>query len=434
MTSPEEDEAGGVWGLRPQRVQGSALASPLRRLAAVACGLALGLCGMSAARAAVVLNLVAADYGTGPSSSSQTYWQGIADAFHAAHPAITVKVLTVNWNDFDTKVQTMVQNRQFPDITEGDYFSSYAQEGLLYRASDVLSDAGDLMPVFRALGSYGGVQYGMPFTTSARAMFYNKKLFAQAGLSAPPATWAALKTDAGKIAALGKIGYGMPLGPEEAQAETLLWFLGNGGGYQAPDGKWVINSASNVATLGFMTGLVKDGDTEPHPGTKNRALLLEQFAQGQVGMLDGLPALYPIVQKAGVLRDGDWGTAPIAGKDGALATTLGVCDFIAAFKNGGSKAAAIKAFLDFAMADKYQVAFAEEYNLLPGTTSAASAFVKQRPAFQPFVAALPHAVQYPSAPVWAQVKTQFQQTIGTALGADGKAVLDNIEATALKGG
>lgn len=399
----------------------------------MALAVTLGIFGVSPARADTVLTLVAADYGTGPTDSSQIYWQKIADAFHAANPSITVKVQTVNWNDFDTKIQTMVQNRQYPDITEGDYFSNYAQEGLLYKASDVFSDPSNLMPAFKTLGSYDGVQYGMPFTTSSRALFYNKKLFAQAGIAAPPKTWDELMTDAGKIEALGKIGYGMPLGPEEAQAETFLWFLGNGGGFQTTDGKWDINSPQNVETLDFMTKLVKAGDTEPNPGTKNRAVILEQFAQGQVGMLNGLTALLPIIKQAGVLKDSDWGTAPIVGRTGPLDTTLGVCDFIAAFKTDGSKQEAVKKFLDFAMQDQYQVDFAQEYNLLPGTTSGAAAFVKVDPALASFVDALPHAVQYPNAPVWAQVKTQIQQLIGTAIGPHPKTVLDSIQQTALKG-
>lgn len=392
----------------------------------------LALSGAVAAQADTVLTLVAADYGTGPADSSLKYWQTIADAFHAANPAITVKVQTVNWNDFDTKIQTMVQNRQYPDITEGDYFSNYAQEGLLFKAREVLSDPGNPMPVFTQLGSYDGAQYGIPFTTSSRALFYNKKLFAEAGIAGAPKTWDELMTDAGKIRALGHIGYGLPLGPEEAQAETLLWLLGNGGGYQAADGAWAINSAQNVETLQFMTKLVQTGDTEPNPGTKNRADLLAQFAHGQVGMLNGLTALLPIIKQAGVLTDDDWGTATIAGKAGPLEKTLGVCDFVAAFKGDGSKREAIKQFLDFAYQDKYQVAFAEQYNLLPGTTSGAAAFAKVDPALVPFLSALPKAVQYPNAPAWAQIKTQIQQNIGTAIGRDPKSVLDAIQQAALK--
>ncbi|GAB0117707.1 extracellular solute-binding protein [Acidisoma sp. 7E03] len=400
--------------------------------ASAALAVTFGIFGVAPARADTVLTLVAADYGTGPADSSQIYWQKIADAFHAANPSITVKVQTVNWNDFDTKIQTMVQNRQYPDITEGDYFANYAQEGLLYKASEVMSDPANLMPAFKTLGSYEGAQYGLPFTTSSRTLFYNKKLFAQAGIAEPPKTWDELMTDAGKIAALGKIGYGMPLGPEEAQAETLLWFLGNGGNYKDGD-KWVINSPQNVETLEFMTKLVKAGDTEPNPGTKNRAVILEQFAQGQIGMVNGITTLLPIIKQAGVLTDAEWGTAPITGKTGPLDSTLGVCDFMAAFKTDGSKQEAIKKFIDFALQDQYQIAFSQEYNLLPGTVSGATAFSKVDPALAPFMAALPKAVQYPSDPVWAQVKTQIQQQIGTAIGPDPKSVLDSIQQTAEKG-
>ncbi len=89
----------------------------------------------------------------------------------------------------------------------------------------------NLLPTFLKDGRYQGTDYGIPFTTSTRALYYNKKIFAAAHLSSPPATWAQLRSDAAAIKAKGYIGYGMPLGSEEAQAEALLWFLGNGGGY-----------------------------------------------------------------------------------------------------------------------------------------------------------------------------------------------------------
>src|SRR5690348_13557998 len=63
------------------------------------------------------LKLVVADYGTGPSNSSGKYWQGIVKDFEAKNPSITVDVTAINWNDFDNQVQTMIQNKQYPDIT-----------------------------------------------------------------------------------------------------------------------------------------------------------------------------------------------------------------------------------------------------------------------------------------------------------------------------
>lgn len=405
--------------------------------AAVVAALAVAGCGSSGSSNGgsgsgdVTLKLVVADYGTGPSNTSQKYWTGIAKSFHAANPSISVKVTTINWNNFDSEVQTMVQNHQYPDITEGDYFAAYAQQGLLYPTKDVLTDTGNLLPVFAKQGTYQGVEYAIPWTTSSRTLFYNKKLFAQAHISAAPTTWAQLETDAAKIKALGKIGFGLPLGPEEAQAETLLWFLGNGGNYISASGKWEINSPQNVQTMQFLKGLVNAGDTEPSPGTKNRTTLWEQFAQGDIGMINGQPALIPIIKKAGVLTDSDWGSVAIAGKNGALTQTLGVCDNVSAFKVNGHEAQ-IKKFLNFAYQDKYQLAFSREYDLLPATVSASNA-LKSDPTFGSFIKALPHSVPYPNTTAWAPVRTEVQNTIGTAITGNPATVLDQIQQTALKG-
>lgn len=406
-----------------RRISGAALAATA--------ALALAACGSSGSSGggsgSTTLKLVVADYGTGPSNASAKYWDGIVSAFEKAHPDIKVNVTSIAWTNFDQQVQTMIQNKQYPDITEGDYFSNYAQDGLLYSASDVLSDPGNLLPAFKAQGTYNGTQYGMPFTTSSRTLFYNKKLFTQAGISSAPQTWADVEADAAKIKAQGNIGFGLPLGAEEAQAESLLWMLGDGGGYQT-DGKYTINSAPNVAAFTFLKGLVSAGDTEPNPGTVNRTDLWKEFAQGKVGMINGSPALIPIIQSAGVLQSSDWTSVPIAGKTGPLTTTLGVCDNVAAFKPNGHQAQ-IKEFLDFAYQDKYQLQFDKEYDLLPATTTAAKA-LSSDPVFGPFLTALPNSVQYPSDTAWANVKTKIQQTIGTAVTGDPSSELSQLQQVA----
>jgi multiple sugar transport system substrate-binding protein len=393
-----------------RRLSGAALAATAA-LALAACGSSASS-GGSASGGSTTLKLVVADYGTGPSNASAKYWDGIVTAFEKAHPDIKVNVTSIPWTNFDQQVQTMIQNKQYPDITEGDYFSNYAKDGLLYSASDVLSAPGNLLPAFKAQGTYSGVQYGMPFTTSSRTLFYNKKMFTQAGIASAPQTWADVQADAAKITKLGKVGFGLPLGAEEAQAESLLWMLGDGGGYQTA-GKYTINSAANVSAFTFLKGLVAAGDTEPNPGTVNRTDLWQEFAQGKVGMINGSPALIPIIQSGGVLQAADWTSVPIAGKSGPLSTTLGVCDNVAAFKPNGHEAQ-IKEFLDFAYQDKYQLAFDKEYDLLPATTTATKA-LSSDPVFAPFLTALPNSVQYPSDTSWANVKTKIQQTIGTAV-------------------
>ena len=392
--------------------------------------MALTACGSSSsgskstAGGVTTINLLAADYGTaGTANSSQTYWQGIADAFHKANPSIVVHVQTIAWTDWQTKTTAMFQAKQYPDILEGDAPQEFAADDLLYPLSDVMSSTTitNLIPVFEKQEETNGTAYGAPFTTSARAMFYNKKLFAQAKIQ-PPTTWAQLQSDAAAIKALpgGNIGYDMPLGPEEAQGESLMWMLGNDGNYTDGTGKYDINSANNIATFQFMANLVKSGDTEAGPATQDRKVAWQDFANGTVGMVGGSGALIPIIQTAGKLQSSDYGVVAMPGKSGPLTSALAVHDDITAFKAGGH-AAQIKAFLDFAYQDKYQEQFDNEYDLLPATTSASAALSASNPVDAGFLAAVPNAVQYPTNSNWTPVLAKIQTTIGAAVNSSGAA-------------
>jgi len=383
----------------------------------------------------VTLQFFGADYGTGPSNTTTKYWDTVAAAFHKANPNITVDVQTVDWTDFPNKVSTLIQNKQYPDILEGDPAPPFAQSGLIYPIKDVLSPSvlSNLIPKFVADTAYQGTDYGIPFTTSTRAMYYNKTIFAKAGIASPPTTWAQLQTDAAKIKAKGYIGYGMPLGSEEAQAELLLWFLGNGGGYVDSSGKYDINSPQNIATLTFMKQLAAAGDTQPSPGTTDRKDVWADFAAGKVGMVLGSPAVVPIIQAAGTLTASDYGTANIPGKNGPLTQTLGVHDDIVAFNTNPSHEAAIKAFLDFAYQDQYQLQFDNEYDLLPATQSAATTMSSENAMFAPFLANIVHSVNYPGTSNWTTVENQIKTTVGQAITGNPSQVLGAIQQTATSG-
>src|SRR5215471_4314701 len=121
-----------------------AVAGPGGRWAAAGCG------SSTNSGSSTTLTLFGADYGTGPANSTTKYWDGIASAFHKANPNITVNVQTVNWTDFPNKVQTLVQNKQFPDLLEGSTAPQFAQSHLLYKSSQVLAPAvlNDIMPKF----------------------------------------------------------------------------------------------------------------------------------------------------------------------------------------------------------------------------------------------------------------------------------------------
>ena len=384
----------------------------------------------SKASGSVTLKLVVADYGTGASNTSSKYWQGIVTAFEKQNPSIKVAITDISWTHFDSEVQTMVQNKNYPDITEGDYFSAYAQQHLLYSASQVLSNPRTCCRCSPARAPTRASSTACRGRRAHARSSTTRSCLPRQASSRPPRPGRTSRPTRPRSRTLGDIGFGLPLGPEEAQAESLLWFLGDGGNYMKGGKTWTINSKANVAAFNFLKGMVTAGDTEPNPGTVDRTPLWEKFAAGKVGMINGSPALIPIIQAGKVLKSSQWASVPIAGKNGPLTDTLGVCDNVAAFKANGHQAQ-IKKFLDFAYQNKYQLAFDREYDLLPATVSAANA-LKSDPTFGSFIKALPHAVQYPSNTAWAQVKTDIQNTIGTAVTGNPSSVLGTLQQTAQK--
>ncbi|MER5637441.1 extracellular solute-binding protein [Kitasatospora sp. NPDC002227] len=406
----------------------SALAAVCALLAS-GCGSALSLGGGGD----VTLRFVAADYGDTEATSSSHYWNDLARAFEAANPKIKVDVQVVGWTEIDQRVAELIKKGRTPDIVQTGGYADQVAAGRLYPVGDVLTidTQADLIDVFAKAGQVMGSQYGIPFVASSRAFFYNKAIFAKAGIDHPPASWDELEHDAQLIKRKvpGVIPYGLPLGPEEAQAEASMWTMSGGGGLADSAGNYTIDSQQNRATFDWLrTRLVRPGLTYPDPGSVDRKTAFGDFAAGRVAMLDGHPSL---IQKA-VNAKIDYGTSTIPGKDaGAKPITLGVADWMMAFKANGHRAE-IKKFLAWVYREENTLKFDEQYNLLPVTQDTLAAMTAGRHEdLKQFLAALPNASFYPLGdPAWDSVSTLVKQQIGKAVTDDGGQVLTALQQAA----
>ncbi|MFI8966354.1 extracellular solute-binding protein [Streptomyces sp. NPDC053493] len=385
-------------------------------LTLTACGGGQGDGG--SANGEVTLKLVAADYGDKASNSSTLYWKDVAQRFTAAHPKIKVDVQVINWNDIDSQVKTMIQSGNVPDVLQTGGYADKVADDLLYRADEVLSERtrANLIDSFAQAGEVDGTQYGIPFVSSARAFFYNKQVFAKAGITEAPKSWDELKAAAEKIKAKvpGVTPYALPLGPEEAQGESLIWELGNGGGYTNPNGAYTLDGKANVEAFSWLkSNLVEPGLTYANPATTDRKTAFADFAAGKTAMLNGHPSLIQMSKDGKV----DYGVAPIPGRTGALRSTLGVADWTMAFKDGGHKEE-VRAFLDFAYSKENTLKFDETYNLMPVTEDTLQEMTTngRHKDLEPFFALLPHAVFYPLGDTtWDAVSAEIKKSGGTAV-------------------
>jgi raffinose/stachyose/melibiose transport system substrate-binding protein len=123
-------------------------------------------------------------------------WQKMADDYMAAHPNVTIEITVLENEAFKTKLTTVMQSGDPPDIFQswgGGTFNQQVEAGLLLDISSYL----EADPAWRdsfapgALGvySYQGKNYGVPWDMGMVGFWYNKALFAQAGIDTPPATW-----------------------------------------------------------------------------------------------------------------------------------------------------------------------------------------------------------------------------------------------------
>ncbi|BBC36723.1 hypothetical protein SGFS_080170 [Streptomyces graminofaciens] len=380
----------------------------------------------------VTLTVVATNYGDSVHKNSEGFWDRVVLAFGTDNPGIDVDVKVYDPDEIDEKVAELVEKGDAPDIVQSDGYSEYAAKGLLYSAEDILSIPvqASFIPSLAEAGEMDREEYGLPFTASTRLMYYNKDLFARAGLK-PPKSWAELLVAARVLKAQGvKYPIALPLGPEEAEAETLMWLLAGEGGYTDSTNSYDLASAANVRTLTWLKeNLVGEGLTGPvAPGELNRSDAVKAFLDGDAAMVNGPLSLIRQIDDSS--ESVPYGSIPLPSRTGQETPTMGTADWVVAFKNDDHRKA-IGQFLNFLYGDKYVTEQANEYELLPVTTPVADqmrADKDQRSQWSG-LDTLQNLQLYPVAETnWSEVAAAIRKQIGKAVAPNGnpKTVLESI--------
>ena len=171
-----------------------------RLLAAwLAAGLAL-LAGCSAASSGGASGGATLTYLTFETPSlTASFWDTSIASAAKQVPGVTVKKLVAPSTDRDAYAKQLQASGQFPDLLQSITPSTFVQAGLLKPYDQNWVDANFLLPLGNA---YKGKVYIPPTNSQIIPMvFYNKKLFARAGITAPPKTWADFLAVCGKLKA-----------------------------------------------------------------------------------------------------------------------------------------------------------------------------------------------------------------------------------------
>jgi len=116
-----------------------------------------------------------------------TAMQAVVDAYKAGHPGITINLQPYPFAQFFQVAELRLRSGDATaDLVYVDapLMASYASRGFL-SPIDAAIDTTSLVPSALDAGKYDGVQYALPINNSAQVMYYNKALFAAAGITPP---------------------------------------------------------------------------------------------------------------------------------------------------------------------------------------------------------------------------------------------------------
>jgi multiple sugar transport system substrate-binding protein len=196
--------------------------------------------------------------------------QKIKGEYERAHTGYTVKLVPVEAaeNDYYTKLSLMNRSpNTAPDVMYEDTFlvNTDIQAGFLAPLDDYLAKWSDWSQFSdaskTAAKALDGKTYGVPMGTDTRALWYNKDLFAKAGLTVPwqPKSWddilSAARTIKAKLPGVTPLnvysGKGAGEGATMQGFEMLLYGTGNTL-YDDSAKKWITSSPGFLDSLNFI--------------------------------------------------------------------------------------------------------------------------------------------------------------------------------------
>ncbi|CAM5229046.1 sugar ABC transporter substrate-binding protein [Streptomyces spiroverticillatus] len=125
---------------------------------------------------------------------SKTVWPERVKAFEAQNPKVHIKLVTLENDAYKAKMTALTSSGKLPDIYHtwgGGVLQQQIDAGLVEDLTDTVKPmASSLVGVAAKPYEFDGKSYAMPIEIGAVGIWYNKALYAKAGITAPPTTWA----------------------------------------------------------------------------------------------------------------------------------------------------------------------------------------------------------------------------------------------------
>lgn len=216
------------------------------------------------------------------------------DKYEAANAGDTITVRAVPFGDLLTTLRTSAGGSGGATIA-GIYdawLPDLVRDGLVSAApAAVAADTTANWPAgVVTAASAGGSVYGIPNEINVYALNYNKRLFEEAGIAAPPKTWDEFLAAAEKLtdASKGQQGFGLINSWAAGVLHPFASLLVSNGGDLVVDGMPVLDSPAAAEAFALYEKLIASGFSDPAMGTADANTtgpFLDNFVSGKTGMI-----------------------------------------------------------------------------------------------------------------------------------------------------
>ncbi|WP_225845997.1 sugar ABC transporter substrate-binding protein [Streptomyces sp. HPF1205] len=397
--------------------------------------------------------------GSGAKGTTITYWasnQGTSldndkqvltpelDKFTRA-TGIKVKLEVIGWADLLNRILAAATSGQGPDVLNiGNTWSASLQAtGALMPWDDAafgrIGGKDRFAPAaIAAAGAAGKDPAAVPLYSMAYGLYYNKKMFADAGIANPPKTWDELVADGKKLTKDGHYGLAVE-GSNGAENIHHAFVLAKqrGSGWFDASGRPTFDTPANVAAVkSYVDFIAKDGIAAKGDAEYQQNQTITDFATGKAAMMMWQSAASSI--KAHGMTQDQYGVVPVptlvANPTGDAAVTSMVAGINVGVFNGTKHKDAAVQLVKFLTSTPEQKILNGKYGSIPPVREAQS-----DPAFQtPDLKVLAKVLTTSAAPL-PQVadESQFENLVGPAVkglfadAAAGKDVTDDTVKAAL---
>jgi multiple sugar transport system substrate-binding protein len=354
---------------------------------------------------------------------------------------IKVKLEVVGWADLLNRILAATTSGQGPDVLNiGNTWSASLQATgalLPFNSANFTAIGGKDRFAASAIASAGAAgkdPSAVPLYSMAYGLYYNKKMFADAGLT-PPKTWAELDTDAKKLTKGNVHGIAVEgsNGSENIHHAFVL-AKQRGSDWFDSSGKPTFTTDANVAAVKQYVDFIANGEAAKGDAEYAQNQTITDFATGKAAMMMWQSAATSI--KAHGMTPDQYGVVPVPTQTVGATGDAGITSMVAGinlavFKNTKHQDAALK-FVKFMTSTPEQKILCTAYGSIPPVTEAQS-----DPAFQtPDLKVLASVLGKSAAPL-PQVanESQFETVVGDAVkglfadAANGKSITtDSVKA------